>query len=254
MDPIEVVRKQLKIIAAVVLILLLGWLGYLIYLSTTFHATDTNPSLSSVATVTPFLEINFNRPLSSSGVNVTSSPSIINSYSVSGDQLKLNFPPMLQQNRAYTVTVESISDTTGKQLKNLHFTFTPKYISTGNLPEDQQQAILKRQAAAAPQSAGATFAGTEGLINNGLTTTQVQVFESDLMSFSQANKLNLNTVVVNTVNPGPLNGSGTFTLNFVVSINSTNYNATITYSGITTIELTLTNSQGVQVYNAGSPS
>jgi hypothetical protein len=248
--------KRLKIIIIVVVLLLAIWAGFIAHRASTFHVIKTNPSTRSVATITPFLDVYFSRELSQAGLSVTSSPQIIVSHSISGKVLKLNLSGPLQANVNYIITVNAISDTTGKTLKNINFSITPSAVDYSQLPADQQKAILQRQTASANKDALA-FTGTDALLSNGLSTPQVAAYQQDIQAFAQANKITPHTINVysSSVTPGPLNGSGTFSLAFTVAINNKNYKAEIQYSGLTTIELTLFDStSGVQLFNTGSPS
>jgi hypothetical protein len=245
--------KRLKIIIIVVVLLLAIWAGFIAHRASTFHVIKTNPSTRSVATITPFLDVYFSRELSQAGLSVTSSPQIIVSHSISGKVLKLNLSGPLQANVNYIITVNAISDTTGKTLKNINFSITPSAVDYSQLPADQQKAILQRSA----NKDALSFTGTDALLSNGLSTPQVAAYQQDIQAFAQANKITPHTINVysSSVTPGPLNGSGTFSLAFTVAINNKNYKAEIQYSGLTTIELTLFDStSGVQLFNTGSPS
>ena len=248
--------KRLKLIIILVIILLAAWIGSILYRVSTFHVVKTNPSVGSVTTITPFLDVYFNRELSQSGLSITSSPQIILSHTVSGKILKLNLTSPLQANKSYTISINAITDTAGKTLTNAHFTVTPSAVNYNQLPTDQQKAILQRQEAGSASTAP-SFIGTDALLNNGLSTVQVTAFQQDIQTFAQTNKIDLRTVSIDSssVTPGPLTSSGIFTLTFSVAINNKNYNATIQCSGIVTIDLTLSDpTSGAQVFATGGPS
>ncbi len=248
-NPINVPRKFLKFVLVGVAILLLLWAAFAMYTANKFHVVSTNPNINDMATVTPFFKINFNKQLSKSGVSISSSPSIISSYAISGKQLILNLDTPTITNTHYTITVHSIHDQQNVYLHNLVFPFTPTYIAYSELPTDQRNALLKEQLNS-PFGHTATFTGTSALINNGLTNTQVQAFEQYAQNFAYTNKITLRTVLVNqsSVTTAPLDGSGVFSLIFTMSINGNPYKAAIKYSDPSTIELFIFNTSGKQLY------
>lgn len=99
------------------------------------------------------------------------------------------------------------------------------------------------------------FEGTDALINDGLTTDQVNEMEQYFFQF----KSSANTVTIdqNTVGPGPHNPNvvSPFTLNFNVAIDSTSYKATISYTDLNNVTLQLFNPQtGAVVYDSSKPA
>jgi hypothetical protein len=97
------------------------------------------------------------------------------------------------------------------------------------------------------------FKGVSGLINAGLTVSQVNEIEQDIFNY----KTTANTVTIdqNSIEPGPHNPNTDigFTLDFTVSIDSTTYAAVATYTDTEDTSLQLSNpTNGQVVYNSDS--
>jgi hypothetical protein len=92
-----------------------------------------------------------------------------------------------------------------------------------------------------PSVATINFEGTGSLINDGLTIEQVNNLEQEFFQY----KPRAQTVNISSVEPAPHNPNvdTSFSLNFTVSIDSTTYNATVTYTDLETVQLHLYNLQ-----------
>lgn len=132
------------LILAVLLISIVAFIVYRVALSATFRVTGTNPKISAMATISPFLKINFSRQLSDKGLSVSAVPAtLVSSYHVDGKTLVINFnnKAPLSDSTTYTITVNSISDTNGHRLTGKTFSFKPKYVDSSSLPTDQFKAL-----------------------------------------------------------------------------------------------------------------
>jgi len=109
-----------------------------------FHIVSTDPPVSRVSNSIPFFNINFNKPLVSKSLKITSSPDIISSYNVSGKAIDISLKP-LTVNQAYTITINSLAATDNETIQNKSLRFVAQYISPQDLPNDQKQAILHNQ-------------------------------------------------------------------------------------------------------------
>jgi len=136
-------QKNFSWILAVVFVVLILFGGYTLWRSTTFHVVNTNPSLSSVPSVIPYIDINFNKKLSSGGLSVSADPNIVKSYSVKDKTIRVNLMVMTA-NESYKLTVNTVKSTDGK-IFNRVFTFKARNIEFSKLPESQQQAIVNSQ-------------------------------------------------------------------------------------------------------------
>ena len=95
------------------------------------------------------------------------------------------------------------------------------------------------------------FSGTDALVNDGLTTDQLNEMEQYFFQF----KSSANTVAIdpNTVQAGPHNPNvvSPFTLNFTVTVDSAPYKATVSYTDLNNVTLQLFNLQtGAVVYDS----
>lgn len=184
------------------------------------------------------------------------SPSLgSNKYKIEGKTLSFTVSNVLNKNINYKIIIKSIKDTSGQQLSNVSVQFKPLYVSSGSLEQKQQQMILQQQSLA---NKGQTlaFTGTDGLINNGLSTNQVQQFEQTVIDFVKSQALPIGEVTISqsSITTAPLSGNGTFGLNFNFSIGTTNYSTSMVYSGLDTAQVTIYSSSGTQLYQAGSVS
>jgi hypothetical protein len=148
--PSSFTKKRLIVLGVLVLLVIvcIGLLGFGVkqhVSSEQFKVVSTTPATSNVADVSPSFSVTYTKPLSKNNLSVTSSPSIITSYGIKGSTLDIDLAEPLTNGKRYTITVTSITDTTGKKLLNQQFTFKPKYVASQNLPSDQQQALLKDQ-------------------------------------------------------------------------------------------------------------
>lgn len=135
-------KLQLFLLVFLVAFAAIGWF---IYNSLTFRITGTNPSTSSVATITPFFNINFNKKLDSKKITLSSSPDIISSYSVKGNSLDILLTTPMSSSQVYTINLGQIYSAGGKKILGKSFRFQPTYMTESQLPKDQQQAILSSQ-------------------------------------------------------------------------------------------------------------
>jgi hypothetical protein len=139
-------KTRLIIQLAIILVLFVfATTAYNIYKDHQFRVVSTNPSTRNVATATPFFKVIFNRQLSKDNLSVSSNPAIISSYSINGDELDMNLNTPTDSNTTYNITINSISAADGKTLTDKNFKFQPKQVNSQDLPQDQQQALLKNQ-------------------------------------------------------------------------------------------------------------
>jgi hypothetical protein len=98
-----------------------------------------------------------------------------------------------------------------------------------------------------------TFQGQSGLLNVGLTVSQVNKIEQNIFEYKTTAKTV--TINENTIEPGPHdpNGVAPFTLNFTLSIDGTSYTAVATYLDLENVDLQLTNATtGRVVFTSGA--
>jgi hypothetical protein len=130
------------LILLVVLLLIIG--GYYAYTLSQFRVVSTNPKTSAVSYHAPFLKIKFSRQLSNKDLSIASSPDIIESQTLSGNELSLTLRP-LKLDKTYTVTLHKITATDGSVIENKVLRFAARDIAFNDLPSDQQQALIDKQ-------------------------------------------------------------------------------------------------------------
>lgn len=245
--------KLLVAFAAIALIILLGWT---FYRSSQFHITGTESNLNQVASIAPYLKINFNKPLSTQGLSVSSSPSVIGSSVVNGDVLMLSFKQnTLSTQTSYTITIASVFDTSGTRLTDQKLTFTPKSIAYNNLPKDQQQAIVNAQDKYPYAVNTIWYVNTNSLLTYGVTAAQLSNLQQAFFNFStsigkQYQKITLGSISV--VPHDPNSASTVSSITFTALLDTDQFNARIDYSNLNDIELYLFNPQtDAQVYDSG---
>jgi hypothetical protein len=147
------VRKKILLTAIVVVLLLVGVLIVATRLTThPLKVVATNPQLNNISNITPFLKIDFNETVESSGLSVTGSDNIVKSFSASGNVVTVLLQNM-QKNTNYSVTLDSAKTNSGSTVTNKTFSFkTNGVIYTWQLPKDQQKVLMQEQAAAQPKT------------------------------------------------------------------------------------------------------
>jgi len=237
--------RFLKPLFIVLPVLVVAFVAYQVVRSQRFHVVSTYPSTSNVATVSPFLKINFNKTLSRRGLSIASSYSVAKSYKIEGKVLVVTLKSPMTADYSYYIKINNISDIYGHKINNEVFSFVPKFMSSQDLPKDQQQALLQAQAQVPKSKSNVVFNGTGVLINNGVTATQLDELEQEFFSFDPNEKVV--SVVSNSVVqvPHDRNSASTLdTINFSVQIDSKSYGARIDYSLLyDTIRLYLYNPQ-----------
>ncbi len=246
-------RKVLIILGVIAALGLLIFIGYQFYLSRNFRVVSTSPKTNNVAAVSPFLKINFNRQLSSKGLSVSSSYSVVKSYEVEGKTLLVNLASPMTAGYKYSVRINYIADTKGETLTAKNLTFTPKNIPWQKLSKDQQAALLQAQSKR-PKLATATFKGMNDLVDLGVNSGQIAALQNYLLNF--APKATIFTVDKNSIVAVPHNrnsASTMDTINFNINIGSQAYKARLDYSYLSnSARLYLYDSTGAQVFDSST--
>jgi hypothetical protein len=105
-----------------------------------------------------------------------------------------------------------------------------------------------------PSVTDVDFMNTGVLINNGLTTDQINVLENEFFQFKHTEQIV--SVVANSVVLGPYNPNVVepFVIDFNVLIDGVNYKASVSYTGLETVQLNLYSSGGGLVFSSGGAS
>jgi|GEM_PF-5796079 len=138
--------KLVRLFLLFLLLVIVAWIALSIHRAVSFRVTGTDPSVSSVGTISPFFKINFNKPLAKN-VSVTIYPqNLPASYEIKGSVVTVSFNKQLQEGETYSVHLANISDTKGARLPNKTFSFQAQPIDASSLPADQQKALDANQA------------------------------------------------------------------------------------------------------------
>lgn len=99
-----------------------------------------------------------------------------------------------------------------------------------------------------PSAQTINFKNMDTLINNGLTTEQISTLEENLFQFKHTAQIV--TVEPNSVEPAAHNPNldTGWTINFDVLVDSVSYKATVQFSGLEDLQLSLYNQQGSLVF------
>jgi hypothetical protein len=236
------------IAGGVVLVVML--VGFLVWRSATFHITNTDPVMGNVSTISPFLQIKFNQPISASGLRVLSSSDFTTDPEVSGSTLTIPFIVPLHSGQMYTITLVVVHSMKGKTITNRVFRFQPRYIPSSQLSGNQRKALLQNEIPTGP-----TFLGTDALAGYGLATSQVANLEQLIITFDSSVKkavIDSSSITIGKYDPNDPDPRAPILFN--ISIDGKNYAASVLSEDASSdVMLTLTNTQtGDQVYQGNS--
>lgn len=196
-----------------------------------FSVTSTVPSITGITTQTPSMAVNFNEPLAAHSASVTSSPSIVTGYSIHGDTLTLTFAPKtLLSSKTYSITIQSITSTTGKKLTNQQTSIKPIYV-------------------------GPVITGEKALISIGLTTTQVNDINSYVGQFSPwAQNMSIDQTSIRHYMENPSNPWSPWAVSFTMTLDGTQYTVVGDFYSTQDIQVKFSNpSTGQLLFTAGTP-
>jgi hypothetical protein len=140
------VRGRLLILGGIAAVLVIVAIGFTIYQQLNFKIVGTEPSLSKVTDISPYLKIDFNREVSASGLDVSSRQPIIASAKTHGKTLEIDFKPSaVKAGQHYSVQLRAIHAKNGRRISNKTFSFTAKKGKVKQLPKKQKKQLIKRQ-------------------------------------------------------------------------------------------------------------
>ncbi len=120
-------------------------IGLLVYNSSVFKLTGSSPRISDIATVSPYISINFSKNLSKDGLVVSSSPNITDLYDVKGKTLQITISRSLNPKTDYSITIHKIYSSNGSVLSNMTFNFRPVAKTFDKLSALEQSQIFESQ-------------------------------------------------------------------------------------------------------------
>jgi hypothetical protein len=213
--------------------------------------------MSSFPAISPYVKFYFNQPLSTKDLSVTSQPEAFGNPKLQGKTLTLSVTTPLDTSQSYTVTIHSIRSTSGKQLTDQVFRFTPQDIPFQKLSKAMQQAILAIQANKPLTRDSFTYIGDTAFTDRGLTIIQLAGVKQALFQYLQIQHLKANTITFSEVTIIPFDphqNTGITTGTFTVSFDGSHVlNGSLSYSDLTHIQVVLRNPQtNAVVYDSGS--
>ncbi len=139
------VPKKIKLLGLVLVFLIIA---YMVFEYFNFSYLGTTPGLSQTYNWTPVIEFRFNKNLITKGLSVSMSPnSLYGNYKIKGNLIEVPLSVPLSNSTTYSITINSVYDTHGQELKNLVYTFKPRSISVSSLPDYQKYDLISRNEA-----------------------------------------------------------------------------------------------------------
>ena len=223
-----------------------------------FNVDTTNPKLNNIATISPYLQINFTRDLSSKNFKYTSSNDLIKSYTIKGKTVQLNFNGgKFKAGQKYSVTIQSISSKAGETITNHKLEFTTTERTFESLSAEEQKAAIAAQDTFDYSPESITFNGLDDLTDHGPSWYQISGLKEALYRYSKSTGKNYQniTIVQSTIEEaGVVPDSGRSTLYFTVTFNTDlSFKAQLDTFDSTAIQLYLRDQQsGATVYDSGA--
>lgn len=253
------ISKRTVIIAvSVFAILVLLSIGNTVRNSLGFKVVNTNPNMKHVAALSPYIVFGFNKELSSKGVSVSSWPiDFITDTKVNGKDLQVNIRSNgLNKSQKYSITIKSISSTSGNKITNKTFNFTAQDVSYDDLDPGAQQSIIARQDQFTYTVDTYAFDGISSVVDDeGLSSEQEQALRQAVFNYSKQIKkdFKLVTLYKESLQEGPNNpATGGGTLYFSLGIDGKTYSAQMDHWDLTVMRLYLRDPQtNVVIYDSG---
>lgn len=212
-----------------------------------------NPA-TSMAPLTPFLKVTFNKELSSKNLSVTSDSKLVQSAKVDGKTLIITLTApnnAMDPSQNYKITIAHLESTDGKKFGGKAYSFSPQQTDATNLPVDQQQAILRQTTDPLISVADIDFSGTDEIFrDDSLVRLQSSqgIEEAFFHFYPFAHTITIDTHGVTRTPPD----SDNTTITFAATINGNKkYKAKVDHTG-TTEHLYLYDSENKQVFDSKS--
>jgi len=248
-------RNAIIILVLIFLILLFAGLSFF-NRNSGFRVVSTDPKLSSMPNVAPYMNVVFSEKLSSENIEISSDPSITQSHSVKDKTLKINFKKdKLHVDEKYTVTIKSIKNTSGKSITNKDLTFTAKDVDFDSLSSEMQTAIIKSQDQFPYTANSYQFEGIETLDEYGLTQDTTAGLRQAVFNYGQSIKKQIdhaalysNSVTTTIVDPN----QNIAAINFTLDINDQTFSAQLNHWNLSKVRLYLRDTKtDAVVYDSG---
>jgi hypothetical protein len=180
------------------ILILLAWGGVFIYRQVVFRVSKTNPNMNHVASATAFIKIHFNKSIKSEGLSLSYSSPIVEKYTLGDKEIDLTLKDgALTVGKHYTITINSVTSTGGKEIKNKKLSFTVQNLPANKISEAQKKALISRQDNYPYKAQYINYLGFGVLLDNGLSTNQLTALKEDLYGYS--NQVNQKFWTINLV-------------------------------------------------------
>jgi len=135
-------KRSLLYLLGIIIVL---FAGFKVYQSLQFRMTGTSPSVKQVSVISPFIDVNFSKALDKNKIELASNQKFISNYNLVGDKTLRVYLTDLTLDADYTLSINSVTAISGKELKNISLRFTAQNIPFDKLNKTQQEAILGHQ-------------------------------------------------------------------------------------------------------------
>jgi hypothetical protein len=129
----------------VIVVLLVSLVAVFTYDRSHLRIVGNDPNIDNMTIWTPYLKINLNKPVSSASLSISASPDILYGRPISrGKTVIIYLSVPLDPSKTYTIMVRRIASASGQQVINKQYSFRPKVVSQGQIPDDQREALILR--------------------------------------------------------------------------------------------------------------
>jgi len=204
--------KSKKIIYLVsgLLVLLVFYLVF--FTKSGFKVVSFYPTLNNITTITPYIDINFNEPISESDLAISSPDSIVSRYIIeSSDQIRVYLVYPLNSGQKYSLVLKKIVSFKGLVINNKTISFTPLYTDSSGIPNSQLKYLVSKQNESPAQIYGTTLVNLLPFFEAGF------VFE---VNYGMVN--NSPTIIITSPSPSGVAAAKTWITNQGYSVSSLN--------------------------------
>lgn len=250
-------RKLVALSAAAIVILLLLVVPTA-QKKATFSVDTTDPKLNNMATISPYIRVNFTRPVSSKNFKYTSSSSFVKNYTIKGKMVQFNIKGGgFEAGKSYSITLQSVASTSGDIITNKKLGFKATGRDFDSLTKEQQKAVIAAQDHFAYSPESIAFSGLDDLITYGLTQTQLTGLKKALYTYSKQTGKNYPNITAlrSTIEEAPVTPNAErSTLYFTVDFSGKEtYKAQLDSFDLTAIQLYLRDmTTGNVVFDSGA--
>lgn len=251
-------NKKLVALCVVAIVVLLSMIIPRTAKQSGFNVDSTDPKLGNMATISPYLRVNFTRDISEKNFHYSSSNDSVKSYSIKGKTVQFNFKGnKFEAGKKYSITIKSISSKQGETITDYKLNFKTTERRFDSLTDEEQKAVIAAQDTFEYSPESITFNGTDDLIDHGPSWYQVNGLKEALYRYSKSTGKNYQNITIarSTIEEaGVVPDSGRNSLSFSVSFgDNLTLKAQLDTFDSTAIQLYLRDLQsGATVYDSGT--